>query len=188
VEEDVMRLSRSRVASWVLACAVPPQDREVIIGDLEEEYALRSRSTPGACRWFWAQIVRSIPVLLWTPVRHGGWLPTLGVALAGCAVQAMIELTTKFAIVRLFPLDARWPAVLTLVITLPSLALLSYLATRIRPGAATMLTALIILAVVIQLTVKNGPGMTSWTRFAALFVGPSTAFTGGVLSLKTRRS
>jgi hypothetical protein len=188
MEEYVMRLSRSRVANWVLACALPPQELEIILGDLEEEYALRSRSTPGAFRWYWAQIVRSVPVLLWTTVRRGGWLPTLGVALGACAVQAMIELTAKFAIVGLFPPDARWPAVLTLVVTLPSLMLLSFLATRIRPGAATMLTALIVLAVVIQLTVKNGLGLTFWTRFASLFVGPSIAFTGGVLSLKTRRS
>lgn len=183
-----MRLSRSRVASWVLACALPPQDLELIIGDLEEEYVLRSRSTPGAFRWYWAQIIRSMPVLLWTPVRRGGWLPTLGAAVGACAVQAMIELATKFAILSLFPPDAWWPAVVTLVVTLPSLAFLSYLATRICPGAATMLTALVAIAVVIQLIVKNGHGMTFWTQLAALFVGPSMAFTGGVLSLKTRRS
>lgn len=51
-----------------------------------------------------------------------------------------------------------------------------------------MLTAVIVFAVVVQLTVKNGPAMTFWTRFAALFLGPSIAFTGGVLSLKTQRS
>jgi hypothetical protein len=103
-------------------------------------------------------------------------------------MQAMIELTTKFAIVGLLPPDARWPAFLTLAVTLPSLTLLSYQATRIRPGAATMLTAVVVFAVVLQLTVKRRHGMTFWTQLATLFVGPSMAFMGGVLSLKARHS
>jgi hypothetical protein len=182
----VRSLSRSRIAAWVLACALPAEDVEIILGDLEEEYALRSRSTRGSLPWYWAQIVRSMPVFLWLPVRRGGWVPTLGVALGACAIQAMIELTTKFAIVGLFHPDARWPAFITLMVTLPSLTLLSYLAARIRPGAATMLTAIIVFAVVLQLVVKDDHGMTFWAQLATLFVGPSVAFTGGVLSLRTR--
>jgi hypothetical protein len=146
-------------------------------------------SVPGVAvpgRWYWAQIVRSMPVFLWLPVRRGGWLPTVGVALGVCAVQAMIELTTKFAVVGLFPSDSRWPAILTLAVTLPSLALLSYMATRIRSGAATMLTVVVVFAVVVQLAVKDGFGMTMWSQLATLVVGPSMAFTGGVLSMKTR--
>ena len=179
-------LSRSRIAAWVLACALPPQDAEIVIGDLEEEYALRARSTRGPLRWYWAQIVRSMPVFLWRPIRRGGWFSTLGVALGACAMQAMVELSTKFAIVDLVPQVAAGPAVLTLVVTLPSLMFLSYLASRIRPGAGTVLTAVIVFAVVAQLLVKDGHGLTIWMRLATLVVGPSVAFTGSVLSLKMR--
>jgi hypothetical protein len=183
-----MPLSRPRVASWVLACVLPAQEVETIIGDLEEEYASRSPSTSGSVRWYWAQVVRSIPVLLWLPIRRSGCSDTFGVALGACTMQAVIEVTTKFATLELSPPNAPWPPVLTLVVTLPSLTLLSYLATRIRPGAATALTAIVVVAVVVQLIVKAGHDMPFWTQLVALVVGPSAAFTGGVLSLKTRHS
>lgn len=99
-------LSRAHVATWLLAFVLPGQGVETIIGDLEEEYASRSQSRPGAARWYWAQIVRSIPVFLWLPIQRSGWRSTFGVALAACAMQAAIELTTGLAVHELSPPDA----------------------------------------------------------------------------------
>ena len=183
-----MRLSRAHVATWLLACVLPGQDVETIIGDLEEEYASRSRSPSDSVRWYWAQIMRSIPVFLWLPIQRSGWLSTFGVALAACAMQAAIEVTTGFAVHELFPPDAPWPAFLALIVTLPSLTLLSYQATRIRPGAGTALAAVAAFAIVVQLLLaaKAGRGIPLGTQLASLVVGPSMAFMGGVLSLNTR--
>lgn len=183
-----MSLSRSGLAGWLLGCVLPRRELEIIIGDLEEEYALRCRSTPDASRWYWIQVFRSLPPLLWAPVRRGGWLPTLGVALAACVVQALVELTTKLALVDLLPAGARSLDFLTLLVTLPSFTILSYLATRVFPGAATMLAGIVLFAVFLQVAVQDGQGMTIWTQLSALCAGPSMAFTGGVFARRTRRS
>jgi hypothetical protein len=65
------------------------------------------------------------------------------------------------------------------------LVLVSYLAARIRPGAATAMAGLIVIAAVIQLVAKTGADMPIWNQIVALVVGPSAALAGGVLSLRT---
>jgi hypothetical protein len=189
LEEGVMRWSRARAASCLLALILPGQDVETIIGDLEEEDASRPPSRSGSPRWwYWAQIMRSLPVFLWLPIQRSGWPSTVGVALAACAIQAAVEVTTGFAAHELSPPEAKWPGVLTLAVTLPSLTLLSYQATRLRSGAATALPAVALLAIVVQLLLgaKAGRVMPLGT-LAALVVGPSVAFTGGFLALKRRQ-
>jgi hypothetical protein len=188
MENRVTRGLRPRWAGWLLACVLPPCDVEVAIGDLEEEYALRSEATSltSAAHWYWGQVGRSIPVLALASIRQGGWASTLAVAVGACIVQAIVELTTKFAISAVVMPDTRLPAILTLFVTLPTLVFLSYVAARIRPGGATMLTALILIAVLLQLGLKTNAGLPVWTQIAALVVGPSAALTGGILSLKVR--
>ena len=51
-----------RLARWLLRRALPPDARESIVGDLDEEY-LRHRAPSGAIaarRWYWSQALRSI--------------------------------------------------------------------------------------------------------------------------------
>src|SRR5579864_1312691 len=96
-------MNHSRLADRVLAWAVAPADREVAIGDLAEEYAIRvrgGRRVRAAC-WYWSQVIRSVPWFLWTPVRRSGWLGTLCVALGACLVQASVEIFAGAAIRRL---------------------------------------------------------------------------------------
>jgi hypothetical protein len=154
----------------------------------EEEYALRSETTSqaGAAQWYWGQVGRSIPVLAWASVRQGGWASTLAVAVGACIVQAAVELATKFAMSAVVMPDARLPAILTLFVSVPTLAFVSYLAARIRPGGAAMLTALILIAVLFQLALKTNAGLPIWNQIAALAVAPSAAFAGGILSLRVR--
>jgi hypothetical protein len=189
VGHGVTRGSRPRWASRLLACVLPPRDVEAAIGDLEEEYALRCQATSRAstARWYWGQVVRSVPVFAWASVRRGGWASTLAVALGACVVQAAIEFATKFAMSAVVAPDTRLPAILTLVVSLPTLVLLSFLAARIRPGGATMLTTVILAAIVFQLAVKTNAGLPVWNQIAALVVAPSAAFAGGILSLKVRQ-
>jgi hypothetical protein len=80
--------------------------------------------------------------------------------------------------------DVSLPALLTLLVTIPSLASVSYVATRIRPGAAIALTSLIVLAVTVQLIVRAGGGMSIANQVAALVIAPSAAFAGGVLAVR----
>jgi hypothetical protein len=184
----MMRPSRASVATRLLAVVLPRRDVDAIIGDLEEECASRSPSRSGSARWYWAQVMRSMPALLWLPIHRRGWRSTFGVAIAACGIQAAIEVTTGAAVHELSPPDARWPAALALVVTLTSLTLLSYQATKIRPGAAIALASVAALALVVQLLLaaQSGRGLP-WKTLAALVVVPAVVITGGVLSRKTYR-
>ena len=179
--------SRARVATALLAILLPREDVEAIIGDLEEEDASRNASS-GSPLWYWAQIVRSIPSLLWLPVYRGGWRSTFGVALAAALIQSVIEVTTGFAVRALAPTGPLWPLVVALVLTLTSLALVSYMAARVRPGAATVLAGLAVLAIAVQqLLIAYLTGHVRLVQLAAFVVAPSTAFMGGVMSSKRHR-
>ena len=49
----------------LLALTAPESDREFMLGDLEEEFARRSvTSEAEARRWFWRQVLRSVPINL----------------------------------------------------------------------------------------------------------------------------
>jgi hypothetical protein len=86
----------SLLADWLLACAVAPDERRALLGDLVEEYAIRRRDTSrvAASCWYGTQLLRSIPWLLWIPVRRSGLIATIGVTLMACAAQAAVELLT----------------------------------------------------------------------------------------------
>jgi hypothetical protein len=99
-------------------------------------------------------------------------------------VQAIVELTTKSVLSSLFAHQAPLPALVTLLVTIPTLVFVSYRAARIRPGAAIALTALIVLAIAVQLMVTAGNGMSLWNQVAALLIAPSAAFAGGVLAVR----
>jgi predicted permease len=50
-----------RLAAWLLSWTTPPRDREVIVGDLAEEFAERSDADPrAAAGWYRAQVVGSL--------------------------------------------------------------------------------------------------------------------------------
>ena len=179
--------SRVHVASWLLSFVLPGEDVDTVIGDLEEESVSRPESGARA-RWFWAQVLRSVPMLLWIPIQRGGFLPTLGIALAACAVQATIELAAGFTVYSMFPPDARWPRLLTTALTLPSLTFVSYRAARARPGAATVVAGLAVVTLLGQLLLaaRAGGGMPGGL-LAALVIVPSLALTGGSLALALAR-
>ena len=75
---------------------------------------------------------------------------------------------------------------LTLSVTLPSLTLLSYQASRMCPGAATALAAIGIFAVGLQLVLAAtmGRGLPPG-KMAALVVVPWVALKGGFWGLRT---
>ena len=177
-------LVRTRVATTLLTFLLPLEDVETIIGDLEEEKTSRAWGNA----WYWAQVMRSIPAVLWLPTRRGGWLATWSVALTACAMQIAIEVTTGFAIHRFAPVDAQWPKVVVIVITLASLTCVSFEAARIRPGAATALAGLAVCFITFQLAVaaQVGRGLPVG-MLAALVVAPVMALTGGFLSSRARQ-
>jgi hypothetical protein len=181
-------MGRSHFAEWVLSSVVAPPDREAAVGDLDEEYALRL--TRGSCVraecWYWTQVLRSVPWFLLTPIRRGGWLGTIFVAVAACVVQAAVEVCTGTAIQRLAAQHRDVTMLAGLIVVLSSLALVSYLAALVRPGAATLLTLIAVVAVSFQLNAQARVGLLSLASIATAIAAPSAAFAGGALSLRSR--
>jgi hypothetical protein len=108
-------------------------------------------------------------------------------AIAACLVQAIVELGARFAISNLVVADMGVAAMLTWVVGISSLVFVSYLAARTRPGASIMLTALIVIAVAVQLALKIHQ-LPLWKLIAAVFAGPTAAFAGGAISLRRQRA
>jgi len=179
---------RPHVAAAVLGFVLPRQDVEVIIGDLEEEDVACQLSSGGSSRWYWLQIARSLPSLIWLPISRDGWRSTFAVAFGACVVQIVIEVTTAVAMRELSSPRAQWPAVLALVLTLASLALVSYTAVRIRAGAGIALAGLASAAIILRLALDAHAGVeVPLQAVAVLLVAPATVIMGGRLSLRTRQ-
>lgn len=179
---------RVRIATALLSCLLPAEDVETIVGDLEEEYASRSRSAwARAGLWYWMQAVRSLPILLWLPVRRGGLVSTAAVGLAACAVQAGVEVATGFALTTVAPAHASWPAGVALVVTLLSLTVVSYQSTQMRPGAATLIALVAGLAISLRWLLSSpGRGVPIGMQFVLLLFVPSMALMGGALATRFR--
>lgn len=158
------------------------RDREVVIGDLAEEHALRTRSAPpgSVSQWYWGQVCRSIPRLLWSSCRNGFALRTSGVALAVYLAAGLLEFGATKAMSRLLGPDARPLPVLRAIVGLATIMLGGYLAARIRPAAATALAGIVMIAVVI-LMVTMSDSAPLWYGLAFLIVGPLAALAGGTL-------
>jgi hypothetical protein len=141
-------MHRRRIANWILACAATPEDRHYMLGDLDEEYVvlLDETSRMTATWWYWTQVLRSIPWLLWIPVRRSGWAVTLGVTAAACAAQASVELTTAAVVPAIVDAGTVRSGALTLAVLWGSLVVVSCIASRIRPGAGTLLAVVAVVA------------------------------------------
>ena len=59
-----------RLAEQIISLLAPARDRSALLGDLSEEFADRvDRSERGAERWYWLQVVQSVPHLVLCRVR-----------------------------------------------------------------------------------------------------------------------
>jgi hypothetical protein len=172
----------SRLADWVLACATAPDNRDAVAGDLAEEYAIRlsEGSQLRAVCWYWSQVFRTVPWLLWIPVRKG-LFGVLVVALAACVVQAGVELFAASVIRTLLAPDAAASLLIGLAVVLLSMFAVSYVAARVRPGAGTLLMMIAIVAVLAQ-SIAMGPAAFGLSHVAAALAAPLAALSGAVLS------
>ncbi len=174
-------------ATWILSRFVSKRDREPLMGDLAEEYALRANtaSVSAALKWYMRQICASAPTLLFVSLMQAAWIATLGVALLAYIVAGLVELIVNRAI---SSSSAVSYSPLGLVITFPMVVLIGYFAARFRRRAAIVLAAMMLVAVTLM-TVWTTENTPPWYRIAYFFVGPVAAFIGSALrSLRAPRS
>jgi hypothetical protein len=179
----------SRLADWLLACAVAPDERRALLGDLVEEYAIRRGDTSrvAASCWYGTQLLRSIPWLLWIPVRRSGLMATIGVTLVACAAQAAVELLTARVLPRVVDVTARGYLPVALAVVVGSLVVVSYVASRVRPGAGTLLGLIVIVTMLARVLHSGMTGVDLSTALEGMCAS-SAAFVGSALAVNAPHS
>jgi hypothetical protein len=180
-----MRYRAVDVATWMFSWLVSKGEREPLLGDLAEEYALRrnTASASAAFKWYLQQICASAPPLLYAQLTRAGWIATAGVALLAYIGVGLAELMVNRVISSSPPVYNP----LGLLITFPMVVLIGYFAARFRRRAAIVLGAMMLLAVAVM-TAWSRESAPVWYRIAYFFAGPAAAFIGSALrSLRPRR-
>ena len=177
--------SPPRLANWLLRCLVPATDREEIMGDLAEEFFLRTQS-PRSCRsWYWGQALRSIPPIAWNAARQGRWIRTLLVGLGAYFAAGLLESAVYAALSRTVNPDSSFQPVLSLIIGLATMVGGGYVAARLRPGAETVMSATVFVAVVLLFAAQVGDAPL-WYGLTFLIAGPLATLAGGALFLRRK--
>ena len=176
-----------RLASWVLACVLSERDRDAVLGDLAEEYALRlpESTRAAALLWYWRQVYESIPAILRTSARRGRWLSTCGLAVAIYLAAGALEFSATAAISAWLAPFPRLFTIVSLAVGLVTLVLGGYVANTVRPRTANVL-ATIVAVVVMTLMIAVPASVPLWYQLAFLIGGPVAAFAGGALCRRTR--
>ena len=86
-------------ATWIFSRLVRA-DREPLIGDLAEEYAMRAQtdSSSVALRWYLSQICASTLPVMRIRLARAVWLATLGVALLAYLAVGVVQLIIGWAL------------------------------------------------------------------------------------------
>jgi hypothetical protein len=183
----MMRDRILHLAIWFVSRFVPAAQREALMGDLTEEYALRASasSSSAALRWCLRQALASAPPLVWTIVTRSVWISTAGVALLAYVAVGAVEL----AVNRVFAMSSAYPSAaynpLGMVATFPLVVLIGYCAAGLRRRAPIVLGAMMLFAVTLM-TFSSTEAVPAWYRAAYFVVGPAAALIGKVWHSRRR--
>jgi len=171
------------LSTWVnraIAQIVPVPTLDAALGDLAEEYALKSQSTSGrrASRWYWGQLARSIPQMVWFDIRRSGVVTTFAVAFGAWLVAGIVESIADMALIALYGSNAVIEGLPGLLAGLGAFALGGYVAALVRPAATKVLAGMIgvLVAAFMIAGVGNAP---AWYGVSFLVFGPLMSITGG---------
>jgi len=169
----------------LLTLFAPRRDSETIAGDLAEEYSLLAQTagSRAASRWYFNQALRSVGPLLWSNIRRGGWLKTLGAALAGYFVVAALALLSDSAMARFIHGGVVFYSLLSLAVGFPVMMLGGYLAAWMRPRAAILLAVLSAAMGVVSLA-GTGSGAPLWYQIGLIVIGPTASLAGGRIRIR----
>ncbi len=170
--------------TWLFGLLLRARDREMILGDLVEERALLAAtlSERQAAGWYRRQVLRSIPPVMWANVRRGIWLKTLGAAIAGYLVGAILIVASDSAVGLI---GAGWRMELaSLAVGALIMALGGYLASAMRPRAALLLSVMVAAMSILNLFMPTGEA--AWYKVGLVLVGPAASLAGGRIRMRRR--
>lgn len=87
-----------RGAAWLMRLFADPEEADVILGDLAEEFSLLAHDSGSvvARRWYWRQTLKSLPHLVFATFTAAPWL-TLLAALAGFLLRRLLARLPGYA-------------------------------------------------------------------------------------------
>jgi hypothetical protein len=170
----------SRWVSRAIAQLVPLHTLDAALGDLAEEYALRAQSTSplAVSRWYWGQIARSMPQMMWIDIRRQGWVATVAVGCAAWLIASFIEAAADRLLIAWLGPDAPVHALPGALVGLSALGFGGYLAALVRPAATKVLAGLTAV-VVVALTIAGAGDVSPWYAAIFLVFGPLASIAGG---------
>jgi len=169
------RSSPPTFACWLLETVVPTSYREAILGDLIEEYTLRTESTSRftASRWFWSQTCRSAPSMVWSSLRSRDCLISISIAVGVYIVMEILEYAAHLTISKwVFPQPTTY-VFLAPVVFLTASSIGGCVAARIRRGATKFLALIVMITVAVSIYLKVCTiPVPWWYEFGFLTLGP----------------
>jgi hypothetical protein len=173
-----------RLATWIVSRLAPESEREPLVGDLMEEYAVRASesSSSAALKWYLQQVCASAPSLLWARIKLAAWpcISTLGVALLAYIAVGVVDFGVKWVIPNWTAEGGFAPNPLGMIVTSALVVVIGYFAARYRRRAPLVLAA-IMMFVIVWMLWGSGESSPLWFRVAYVFVGPGAALLGGAL-------
>jgi hypothetical protein len=154
---------------------LPGPYREAMFGDLLEEYALRAESASSfrASRWFWSQLFRSLPSMIWTAFRCGNWRINLSTALGVYVLMGILKFAADWMISPFVASDKTTQVILAPIVFLAITATGGCVVARLRRSSTIFLALIVMItvAVLINLRVCEIP-VPWWYQFGFLTLGP----------------
>ena len=172
-----------RLAGRILGLMISLHDRDAVLGDLDEEFAIRLRlgSRGSAQTWYWKQTLRSLPPVLRSRARREGWARTFAIALGIYFLVGPIEFLLGAGLALVISPSDPQADVVEMLVGLLTLALAGYLANSVRDRAAQVLSGIVVAAVGVLMLVVPG-SVPVWYQLAFLIGGPVATWRGGSLA------
>lgn len=172
---------------WILAWLMPSARAEALLGDLLEEHRLRLHvgSPASAARWYWMQLASSMPALLWASVQRHFSFFTLVTAVACFFVAAGVQVV----LARLSPMTTSEfsRTVIMLFCSGVAMATGGFVAALIRPGAAQLLAALVLVAMSVMMAFDS-ESVPFWFRGSFMVLDSLAPIAGAALSRRWRKA
>ncbi len=183
-----MRQRGFQMLLWIVSRLVPKREREPLVGDLSEEFALRANasSSSAALQWCLRQVCASAPPLMWANLRRSAWISTLGVAMLAYIAVGIVEFGVNWGMSLASGQASAAYNPAGMLIPFPMVVTIGYFAARRRSGAPVVLATLMLTAVTVM-TLSAGESVPLWYRCAYFVAGPAAAVIGGALRTGTRR-
>lgn len=170
-----------------LAYVLGDEYGHALMGDLAEERARRVHADGPhhAARWYRSEIRRSVATAVFLrladTIRSAPW----SLALGAYALVAVLEVTMRLLLSRVWP-DAAQPASFVRIVgELPGIALIAYAAGRFDRRAPVLLGAMLLLAAG-SITTLSTEAMSTSLKGAYFVIGPGGAVLGACLARARR--